>query len=72
MSAAAEITLADGPAATAVTFHGGDASATIWVDPLGHVRLSPQLVRVLAEHVTFYDRAEAEHVDELAERRAGS
>lgn len=49
--------LADGPTATQVTFHGSDGSATVWVDPAGHVQLTPEQVQFLADHRVLLDRA---------------
>lgn len=49
--------LADGPTATQVTFHGSDGSATVWVDPVGHVQLTAEQVRFLADHRILLDRA---------------
>lgn len=55
-------TLGDGPHATAVAFHGLDGSATVWVDPIGHVKLSPKLVEALAEGVVSRNTAAAKAV----------
>lgn len=49
--------LADGPTASQVTFHGEDGSATAWVDPSGHVKLTPEQVQFLADHCVLLDRA---------------
>lgn len=50
-------TLADGPTATGVTFHGLDGSVTVWVDPVGHVKLTPALVQSIAADQALWDRA---------------
>lgn len=51
-------TLADGPAATGVTFHGVDGSAIVWVDPVGLVTLSAVQVRWIADHYASFGRAD--------------